>query len=306
MKKLAILLILHIWSLLMWAQPTITNAEDFAIGTVLKFQHCNPTGITAGGGGANQTWDFSTLIEIPDTTTEWMILPSATTHGNLFPRANLVEKYSDGKFVFVNKTASENYLVGFVDTTTTNPILSYTNSMLFAKRPISYGLILYDTFTISGSTSSGIITLEADAWGKLILPNGTHNNVLRVKISQVHPWFSNTTFVWFDGVNTSAVLKIEEQSNVEYLISQTILGLNEAPKSTFNVYPNPTANNLTFISSEFGELQFINMFGQITKQVNITTYLTHINTQYLDAGVYTLILKSSNNSTTSKQLIIKP
>lgn len=61
MKKRFTLLMLAIIPRIIWAQPIITNAEDFTIGTVLKFQKCNPTSVSAGSAGANQTWDFSTL-----------------------------------------------------------------------------------------------------------------------------------------------------------------------------------------------------------------------------------------------------
>lgn len=229
MKKRFTLLMLAIIPSIIWAQPIITNAEDFTIGTVLKFQKCNPTSVSAGSAGANQTWDFSTLTALPDTTTEWMLSPSSTTNGSLFPTANQVEKYSDGRFVYVNKTATENYLVGFIDTTSIYPATRYPNPMIFATRPLNYGTIVTDTFTMAGSSAIGIITINPDAYGTLILPNGTHNNVLRIKITEVHPWFNFVVYVWFNGINTSALLKIDNQPNVEYLLSETT-GIGEINK----------------------------------------------------------------------------
>ncbi len=222
MKMKITLLLVGIIPSIAFAQPTVTNAEDFTIGTVLKFQKCNTKGITEGKSGPNQTWDFSKLKPTGDTITEWMVLPSSTTHGHLFPTANQVEKYSDGSFVYVNKTESENLLVGYVDTTKAFPPTHYPNPMLFAKRPLNYGVTITDTFTMKGSPALGIITIEPDAYGTLILPNGTHNNVLRVKITETHPWFTFTIFVWFDGIKTSSLLKIDSQPNVEYLISETV------------------------------------------------------------------------------------
>src|SRR5580658_7082388 len=89
--------------LLSSAQLEIKNAEDFQIGTVLKFQHCDTTGVQPGTGGENQTWDFSKLKQKPDTLTEWMVLPSETPYKDKFPKANQVEKYSDGSYVFADK-----------------------------------------------------------------------------------------------------------------------------------------------------------------------------------------------------------
>ena len=173
-----------------------------------------------------------------------MVLPSSTTNGNLFPSANLVEKYSDGSFVYVNKTLNENYLVGYIDTTTSNPAINYPNPMLFAKRPLNYGTIIKDTFTISGSSALGIVTIDPDAYGTLILPNGTYTNTLRVKISQVHQWFTSIVYVWFDGIHTSALVKVDNQPSVEYLLSETTDVSESKEQTAFNFYPNPASNDV--------------------------------------------------------------
>lgn len=112
-----------------FAQPTVTNAEDFALGTSLTFQLCVPQNINWGTAGANQTWDYSGLQKVTDTLTEQMVVPAATAHGNEFPGATMAEKYSDGRFVYVNKTTAENYLLGFVDTVN-EMTMYYTDPML--------------------------------------------------------------------------------------------------------------------------------------------------------------------------------
>lgn len=303
MKKQFTLLMLAIIPTIVWAQPTITNAEDFTIGTVLKFQKCNPTSVSAGNAGANQTWNFSTLTSLPDTTTEWMVLPSSTTNGSLFPTANQVEKYSDGRFVYVTKTANENYLVGFIDTTSSYPATHYPNPMLFAKRPLNYGTIVTDTFTITGSSALGIVTINPDAYGTLILPNGTHNNVLRVKITEVHPWFNFIVYVWFDGINTSALLKIDNQPNVEYLLSETV-GITEISKQRgFNFYPNPATKQISFESEDAGELLITNNLGQVVLQISIKGKQTNISTEKLEHGIYHLIFETKKHKATSELII---
>ncbi len=303
MKKQFTLLMLTIIPAIVWGQPTITNAEDFTIGTVLKFQKCNPTSVSAGSSGASQTWNFSALATLPDTTTEWMVLPSSTTNGSLFPTANQVEKYSDGRFVYVNKTANENYLVGFIDTTNSYPATHYPNPMLFAKRPLNYGTIVTDTFTMTGSSALGIVTINPDAYGTLILPNGTHNNVLRVKITEVHPWFNFIVYVWFDGINTSALLKIDNQPNVEYLLSETV-GIAEINnKRYFNFYPNPATKQISFESEDTGELSITNNLGQVVLQIFINDKQTNISTENLEHGIYHLTFETKKTKTTSELII---
>jgi hypothetical protein len=305
MKKELILLIFTMIFNFVWAQPTITNAEDFQIGTVLKFQKCDPTNVDAGIEGANQTWDFSTLSTIPDTATEWIVSPSSTTNGSLFPTANLVVKVSNGQFTYVNKTEYENNIVGFIDTTSTFPATHYTNPLVIAKRPLNYGTIFTDTFTIQGSPALGVVTIDPDAYGTLILPNGIHNDVLRVKISQNHPWFTYSIYAWFDGVTKSALLKIDDQPNVEYLLSEEIVSsISEFNKQkTFKFYPNPTIDQIAFESEDTGELIITNNLGQVVLQTPIKNKQTNISTATLKQGVYHLIFVTRNHKATSELII---
>lgn len=171
------------------AQPVISNAEDFSIGTVLKFQQCEPGGVLPGNAGADQIWDFSDLSSLPDTTIETMVSPGSTPSGNDFPEANLTESYSDGRYVYVDKQTNGNYLVGFADPAA-GLTIHYPNAMQFAVRPITFETNITDEFTISYSVNSlnfvgaGTVNILADGYGTLILPNATYENVLRLKVEQ--------------------------------------------------------------------------------------------------------------------------
>lgn len=242
MRKLLYIITLALVPMVSIGQITVNNAEDFSIGTVLKFQKCDSKEVSEGNSGVNQTWDFTTLKTIADTTIEWMVLPNETENSSSFPNANLVEKYSDGRFVYANKTQNENYLVGFIDAAS-KMTMNYTKPMLFAKRPMTFGTVVTDSFATKYTMNAmdfegkGVVTIEADGYGKLILPNGTYNNVLRIKISQtqndVLKQYSTKTktttisYVWFDGVHTSCLLKINmtksgyyNKKSVEYLLSE--------------------------------------------------------------------------------------
>lgn len=177
--------------------------------------------------------------------------------------------------------------------------------MLNAKRPLNYGTVVTNTFTLSGSQALGIITLDPDGYGTLILPNGTYNNVLRVKITQVHPWFTYTVHVWFDGNKKSALLKIDNQPNVEYLLSEAnTAGLTEINKQKkFNFYPNPTTDQLTFLSEEIGELFITNNLGQVVSKTSINAKQVSISTANLEQGVYRLLFVTENKTATSELII---
>lgn len=269
-----------------YGQPVVNNAEDFNIGMVLQFQKCSPVNINPGNAGANQVWDFSGLQPLPGITTEWMVSPSSTPFGSAFPTANLVEKYSDGRFVYVNKSGNQNYLVGFADTTSPYPPTSFPDPMLFAQRPLVFGTVVTDTFTLAGSPATGIITIDPDAWGTLILPYGTFNNVLRVKITEVHPWFTSIVYTWFDGVHASALLKMDSEPTVEYLVSE-ITGIENHEESIrFSLYPNPAGQYCVFRSDHEGELIVYNLSGQMVFRNSAVKGENIIPTGELDPGCY--------------------
>lgn len=114
-----------VWIIAVDAQPVIEDAENFSIGMILHYQVCDPQGFEPGPAGPNQTWDFSSLRPLPDTITQWMASPSSHPLGVLFPNANLLEMHSDGKRIFISKTANESYLVGYDDTTDAYPPTLY-------------------------------------------------------------------------------------------------------------------------------------------------------------------------------------
>lgn len=210
----------------------------------MTFQNCVSETVSVGKAGKKITWNFSSLkIKKDDITTEEMISPDKIHFKTDFPDANLVEKYSDGRLVFMKKTETENYLYGFVDTTS-DITMNYIKPMLFAKRPLNFNDSYngeYETeFSVKrmGFKGKGTVSIVSDGYGILILPNGKFENVLRVKITQtqtdkmIQYQSENTTvtvsYVWFDENHTSALLKIDDtkstyynNTSVQYLISET-------------------------------------------------------------------------------------
>lgn len=243
---LLIFLILIISTQRIFAQITITNAENFSIGTTLIFQNCETKNVSLPNkAGKNLTWDFSKLKKQEnDTIIEKMVLPKFTDYEKKFPEANMVEKYSDGKLVFLIKNETENKLLGFIDENDKIEI-QYTDPMIFAKRPITFGDTITDKFKTQFNTrgmdfnGDGSISIIADSYGKLILPNKTYENVLRIKIVQktineIVQYNSKsitqtTTYVWFDKFHTSALLKMDKTESdyfndysIQYLLREFI------------------------------------------------------------------------------------
>jgi len=314
-KAIASAFFISITSITTYAQPTITNCENFSIGTVLKFQECYASSVYAGAGGSVLTWDFSSLTPLADTSTEWMVDPSTTTHGSLFPLANLVEKYSNGTFVYVHMNADSSFITGYVDTVG-NFVIRYPNTVLFALRPITYATNVTDSFTTNFASSSynfrgnGLATIAADGYGTLKLPNGTFTNTLRLKITQVEndtlipsgtpSVTTSTSYVWFNNSFNSALLKIDSTQSgssitksVEYLIQESNAGVNTVSKTAdTKIFPNPAKNTINISPCAKGIVSIINPIGQIMSTEEVDQQKNRVAIDNLPSGIFYFLYKT--------------
>ncbi len=246
MKKIAILttLLCSLTLISIYAQNNYRNIENFKAGTVLLFQDCETDIFETDPTGRNVIWDYSGLKQTAITTTQWMVVPDSVREADDFPETTLIEKYSDGRSVFLKADKSKTYLLGFTDEQSKIKI-RYPQPVLIAKRPFSYdekATEPYTTsFTVNGMELSGkgVVSIEANGFGTLILPNKTYQNTLRIKIIQKQSdtlkQYNSTsettviTYVWFDKNHSSALLKMTETKSqyhsdkrIEYLISETV------------------------------------------------------------------------------------
>lgn len=243
MKKNQILLVVLFSNLIVRGQ-SFENPENFKAGTVLKFQECQTDSIFPGSSGKNRVWDFSKLKQKTNSIlTEEIVNANKTPYKKDFKEADFAEKNSDGTWVFYKINNNQNFLTGYVDDNSKMKMM-YSDPMLFAKRPVQFSDSITDTFkrtyTVNqmDMTGSGTITIVADGTGTLILPNGTFENVLRIRIEiiqldapvQYASWPSKSiqkTWTWFDNKHTSALLKIDitespyfNNKEVKYLLEE--------------------------------------------------------------------------------------
>lgn len=326
MKRIVYSLFIFIMPCLLSSkQINILNAEQFTIGTTLKFQICNANGVEPGAEGENQTWDFSNLSLVNDTLTEWMVDPAETPYHNDFPGANLVEKYSDGRYVYVFQSENESHLLGFVDTDQ-NLVINYPDSVLFCSRPLVYTKTVEapftDNFTVNSYSfsGSGTSTLTADGYGTLILPNGTTNDVIRLKIVQEQndtllqfgsiSKTTSITYAWFDGVHTSALLKIDSShsdtftdKSVSYLVSETTSGINDEVPIGFSVYPNPAINKINIHLPHSGLVKIVNEQGKTIQTFHAFTEDAGLNIEKFAQGIYFIIYEYQNQVEVRKFIV---
>jgi hypothetical protein len=281
------------------AQPTITKMEDHSIGTVVRQVQCDTAGVTGpGSAGANQSWNFASLAAI-DTMTDRIVPPTSTSFGSNFPDASYARITNDGSYTYIQKTATDNYLVGAVDSLT-NTITKYYDKTVFAQKPLTYLKSVTDSYTSLNTstgtdTSKGTIQAVADAWGTLVLPNGTFSNTIRVKL-QIHQVDSiqagpnkvpgildATTYLWYDNQHFSALMRWDStryevlsfQTNVKtitYLLNETY------PVSVSHV---AAKQQVYSVSLQAGKLV---IYGQLAKGAAYNVSLFDLNGKKLHAA----------------------
>jgi hypothetical protein len=182
MKKIFSITILLIGFVLNdWGQIALKyENQAIVIGDAHHFLFANK--VDEGTAGPNQVWDFSGLKAEGDLTS-YMLDAMQTPKGNLIPEANAVIKEGENNFYFrVSKNVIEEYGLA-----SCNAVFRYDQPLVKIKFPFHYGNQCQGQFhgTDVNNPSiqlNGTYKIEADAYGKLILPgNITINDVLRLK-----------------------------------------------------------------------------------------------------------------------------
>lgn len=199
MKKIYAFIICII-PLIAFAQPTITQSAlpfdglAFTMGTDGGYY----AAITAGG--ANQTWDYSSLNNAVQDTTAFFT-SVGTLYQSYYPSSNLsTHNPIDTTWGYFHTDSTGFYVDGL-----TGPGLPGLGMVhlippgLFAPVPFNYmdtidndARIVVDTsVTIFLSTYQAKAVrniyshFDADGWGTLILPTATYPNVLRERITEI-------------------------------------------------------------------------------------------------------------------------
>ena len=202
MKKL-LLLSLSIFSFSAFAQISIDLSDIAAIGDVINRKADTLTPITGPGpAGANQTWTMTTISSNPayilnENTS--VVTVASTPYAAQFTNSNVAMTNDNVSFVYTNHNsasmttqggAGDLLMLGNTIVAPLNPDLTLHNF------PRTYNSTFTDNYavdvTINGSVISPLVsqvrykrvatvTDLTDGWGSITTPNGTYNDVLRVK-----------------------------------------------------------------------------------------------------------------------------
>lgn len=166
--------------------PTLTASTSTPVlGETFMNQVAQTGNLPSYAGGANQTWNYSALIDSSIAAGVQVLLPSATPYAALFTNSNLaIQTSNNANVVYFNSQASQLSIVGIYAADTGQ--ITYTTPRIYLPYPFSYNSFYTDS-VVGEVASYGVIfrgkdSLNADGYGTLNLPNGkTYTNVLRVQ-----------------------------------------------------------------------------------------------------------------------------
>lgn len=227
-----------------YGQELYYNLQDYQPGTKLTYQRYNiDSTIVPGSSGEGIVWDFLDLQQQNDTLVKHILRPDSLAQAK-FNRVDLIEEYADSSFLALEKWGGRTYVLGFIDRNVGVEI-DYPQPLFIARRPLSYGDKISRDYTADfkmGETQfsgEGKVTMKADGFGTLMMPDEIYDEVLRVKITreqtdhiEKYEALNNTrvtTYLWFDRKHASPLLEVRKyqagrntRAEVFYLLNETM------------------------------------------------------------------------------------
>lgn len=286
------------------AQPIITSNAIPTLGTDLQVSIVDPEplGVLILPAGEGIIWDFSA-----STTTETRIATfvdaSETDESIFFPNADIALSYDGTGLPLGSFNLKNNFYSSFSDSilnvgfaTQSGAVINYQNPLTIFNLPFSYGDSFMDDFSVSFQVGAstvveeGTLSVEADAYGTVLLPNDEVTDLLRVRtirtyfqafppelqidtiffeeerlewyaVDQIYPVLSVTTEMV--STNLSPQIRIYFTGDVETNIEEYL------PSASIEAYPNP-GNGMfqlqyDLIQTADIQINIYNSMGQLVK-----------------------------------------
>lgn len=185
------------------AQITLNSTDIVDAGVdVIQAHDTIPTGITIGLPGANQTWDFSAVLDDNGQDTLKFRDPLGFPLATDFPAANLVllDTEEDSAWMYLNKNTNGLFIVGrsqmedgiltsfpfggaiitFPSTIGTNFSIPWSGTLI-GLDVSTFPLLGLDSIKITRGTK---IDSDIDGWGNVITPFGSFSSLRQIVIEE--------------------------------------------------------------------------------------------------------------------------
>lgn len=292
-----------------YAQP-VAHATDVAVSNFSgEFFFATADNFNPGPSGANQTWDFSFLSLTAAGTNATVPLagsPFATT----FPNSNWVYKFSGwgGDMYYYHLLTPAKLEILSLALTGSSGENYINNPRTLAEFPMTFNSSYTDSYRSVGETTDTQVVATYDAYGTLVMPFKTYQNVIRQKV------VTNgvTDYIWF---NVSPFYPIVQTVLAENAIgvttSNTVLSSEGSDLSDhYRVYPNPTSDFLTF-SLDDATAGFSIVLTDLTGKrlmaadAKVGNHEVSLDLRNLPAGIYLARLSAPHSKTVATKKIIR-
>lgn len=313
------------------SQIVLTQQNNaLTIGEEYTITVCNNSGIDEGPSGANKTWDFSALQPNGQGSYNYEIVDASNTpYASSFLNASIaIKDNTNGHYVYYDYTANQATEYGFANQ---SMVSFYSNPLIYLEYPYTYNSShndeFYTHYTMSGYDyyRNGNVSCVADAYGTVILPHGTFNNTLRIKMTQTIIDSSDfsvnttvlTTYLWYSETSHYPILTVNHSqssdmttTSVYYSVNGTS-AINTISNQEYVVYPTPCKSDLyiekPIVDNSFYEVKIYDLLGKcvFTKTCIERKKTIKISVSELLSGMYIAQIINNKNEVIFTKPIIK-
>ncbi|HKR04296.1 MAG TPA: T9SS type A sorting domain-containing protein [Bacteroidia bacterium] len=343
MKKIYFFLIVFL-PVIAAGQITITQSDLPNVGW--GYINAVDPGYSAAipAGGASQTWNYANLQNINQDSLLFQS-SAGTPYAPMFPNANLATyNPNDSTYGYFISNSSGFFLNGGSVAQFNNFVAVYDPPQIFIPVPFTYNSTYsgYSRFAIDttfGTDSARIIlntqiSILADGYGSLILPNLTAPNTLRIKKTSLQTdslWIKlpligwtlsppaitqSTEYLWLQNGGGTLLLDIDADSlgqtatQSSYRLFFAMVGINENHSpAAVSVFPNPAPDRVTFTfennTGERSKLAIINQLGETVESYDVSRLNSFtMTTSHLPAGMYAYVTQTEKEIKAKGKFIV--
>jgi hypothetical protein len=315
------------------AQPTLTAHEKFTPGSSpVNFYVIDTANVSSGATGDAVVWNFANLVQTGSTYTRQYVLPDVTEMGDSFSTATLAEVANDGTTSYLSERNDTTYELG-VWLNATGILIKYSRPQVRSVSPQTYKSVCTGTalfqykYTTYSYKSGGTYTISADSYGTLVLPQGTYNNVVRVRtetlyydtlqgaggyVQQVHrvknSWYNlynNAPLLEMDSVGIQSPFFTNTRKGV-YVHKNPANTVAEVNKETVKAWLNQSTLYIAGLQEEVTMLYLYDATGRlVTKatQNHPSTFAEYMLEQPVTTGIYYVVLPAKTKHYTAKLIV---
>jgi hypothetical protein len=298
------------------AQPVLNSNEMLPFGSEMTLW---PSGnswvvIDTTIQGANAVWDFSALDHWTSNNPDLhltVVDPSTTPYASSFPSSNYAwMEAPNTAYRYFNLSGSSLQRVGSY----TGAQNVYSDPQVEMVYPLQLGTTHTDTWDNTFSTTGGTYSLRCVGTGTLILPSGTWQDALMVRV-----WVTEGTydpylgFFWYSSTNGAILVQHIGQYMADvpvwypdtYHLNSLSVGVEEHPALELLTWQNPVTDALRIKtrSQHGGERPWrvVGLTGQVMNSGTFSSTSGNIDSWSIDvndlaSGLYMLWIGDANEA----------